>query len=196
MAGALHFVTGNIRDRRPIFTSDKYCRAFLEELQDHRAARDCKLIAFVLMPDHMHLIVNPKGGDIQESMGVLKSLSAKKIVELSPHGVFRKSDGNNQVWQESFKALPLWSGWMINQKINYIHANPVKANLCATAEDYSWTSFRSFYRTEADPLMAIDKDWWWEGDGERLLESGRIYEEERSVELMKKVTENREKHRF
>jgi putative transposase len=196
MAGALHFVTGNVLDRKQIFKHEKYCRAFLEEVHARRENRDCKVIAFVVMPDHIHLIVNPREGDIQASMGILKSLSAKKIIELSPDHTFRKSDGDNQVWQESFKALPLWSGWMINQKINYIHANPVKANLCATAEDYPWTSFRSFYRTEINPIMAIDKDWWWEGDGERLLELGRIYEEERRVELMKKIAQNKEKHRF
>src|SRR5207253_4006931 len=118
-----------------------------------------KLIAFVLMPDHTHFILNPKGGDIQAATGVLKSFSAKRIVELAPDPAFLKGE-ENQVWQESFKALALWSGWMIKQKINYIHANPVKANLYATAADYRWTSFRSFYRDEADPLLAIDKDWW------------------------------------
>ena len=78
--GALHFVTGNILDRKRIFTQEKYCKAFLKEVQNRRAAGDCKVIAFVLMPDHIHLIVNPRDGDIQTSMGLLKSFSAKKLV--------------------------------------------------------------------------------------------------------------------
>jgi hypothetical protein len=35
--------------------------------------------------------------------------------------------------------------WMIWQKINYIHANPVKADLVNSAKDYRWTSFHAFY---------------------------------------------------
>ena len=135
MPGALFFVTGNVLGRKPIFRSEGFARRFLEELQGLRKSHSCKLIAFVVMLDHIHLILNPKGGNIQQITGILKSLSAKRIISLAPRGEFSAGDVN-QVWQESFKSLPLWSGWMINQKINYIHANPVKANLCSTAEEY------------------------------------------------------------
>jgi hypothetical protein len=77
-------------------------------------------------------------------------------------------DGSlHQVWQESFKAFPLWSAWMINQKINYIHANPVKAKLVSSAKDYLWSSFRAFYCNSGEPL-AVDQDWWWPDDAEKL----------------------------
>ncbi len=143
LPGALHFVTGNVLDRRPIFRREEYCRAFLEELQEIRATGRCKVIAFVVMPDHGHFIANPKDGDIQTSTGVIKSLSAKRIVELAPVGTFSQGH-ENQVWQESFKASALWSGWMIKQKIDYIHANPVKADLCKSAEDYPGQVFVRF----------------------------------------------------
>jgi REP element-mobilizing transposase RayT len=167
LAGALHFITGNTLDRRPIFKNEKYCIAFLEELQELRANRDWKLIAFVIMLDHIHLILNPKGGDIQTATGFLKGLSAKRIVKLAPSGYFLNGD-ENQVWQESFKSLALWSGWMITQKVNYIHSNPVRAGLCDSANDYRWSSFRSFYSKDTDPVFSVDQDWWWPGDLERL----------------------------
>ena len=182
MPGALFFVIGNVLDRKKIFRVDKYAIAFLQELQELRTSRQYKLIAFVVMPDHFHLTLNPKGGDIQEATGTLKSLSAKRIVELAPAGTF-STGSDNQVWQESFKSLPLWSDWMINQKINYIHANPVRAKLCSTAQEYRWTSFRSFYRDESDPLLQIDKEWWWEGDMDLLKESVRGWETKRVEEL-------------
>jgi putative transposase len=192
MPGALFFVTGNILDRRPIFRTDNYARAFLEELQDLRRSYQCKLVAFVVMLDHIHLILNPKGGDIQKLIGILKSLSAKRIVALAPTGTVAKGE-ENQVWQESFKSLALWSGWMINQKINYIHANPVKARLCSTAEEYPWSSFRSFYRDEQNPLLQIDKDWWWNGDMELLKESVNKWETERVAELSKLIETRKSK---
>ncbi len=56
---------------------------------------------------------------------------------------------------------------MINQKIHYIHANPVKARLVNSARDYYWSSFRSFY-TQGDEPLAVDHDWWWPDDVEKL----------------------------
>lgn len=186
LPGALHFVTGVILKRQQIFRNAKYCRAFLSALQDLRKNHECKLIAFVLMLDHLHLILNPKNGDIQTATGILKSFSAKAIIRLAPENAFRNGD-ENQVWQESFKALPLWSDWMIRQKINYIHANPVKANLCKTAEDYPWTSFRSFYREEQNPLLTVDKNWWWEDDEIKLVKSLKQWEEDMRDDLTLKI---------
>jgi hypothetical protein len=120
------------------------------------------------MPDHIHLIVNPQDGRIKEFTGKLKSLSAKAIVK-SEQGIDFKldSEGCHQVWQESFKAVPLWSAWMIWQKINYIHANPVRARLVSSARDYPWSSFRAFYLGSNEPLP-VDRDWWWPDDSEKL----------------------------
>jgi len=161
LAGALHFVTGNVLNRFPIFRREEVCRAFLEECQLLKTTRESKLIAFVVMPDHFHLIVNPRDGKIREWTGALKSLSARRLIEIAPPNWFVKKLSNSfkhQVWQESFKALPLWSNWMIWQKINYIHANPVRANLADSAKDYPWTSFRAFYFEEDNVVLQVEKD--------------------------------------
>ena len=94
------------------------------------------------MPDHLHLIVNPKDGRIIEFTGQLKSISARAIVRDVAEIRFKvDSEGSHEVWQESFKAIPLWSAWMIWQKINYIHANPVKAKLVKSAKHYLGLAF-------------------------------------------------------
>ena len=167
LPGALHFVTGNVLDRRPIFRQEKNCVAFLEELQGLRRSLECKLIAFVIMLDHFHLILNPRDGDIRSHTGILKSLSAKRIVSLYPTGTFETADGN-QVWQESFKSLALWSEWMIKQKTNYIHANPVRAGLVKTAADYRWSSFHAFYSNDVEDILMVDKEWWWPENVDKL----------------------------
>ena len=97
----------------------------------------------------------------------LKSRAAKAIVATSNRFTFPLTDEGHQVWQESFKAKALWSGWVINQKIDYIHANPVKARLVKSARDYYWSSFRSFYGQGDEPL-AVNHDWWWPDDAEKL----------------------------
>jgi putative transposase len=169
--GALHFITGNVRDRNPIFNQERHCEEFFGVCRELRQIWPAKIIAYVLMPDHFHLIANPKDGNIREFGGALKGKSARQIVASTGNQFILPtpaSDGStHQVWQESFKAIPLWSAWMIRQKINYIHANPVKAKLVKSARDYKWSSFRSFYLDEEGPLM-IDQDWWWADDSMKL----------------------------
>ena len=63
--GALHYVTGNFLDRLPVFTDPVCCTAFLEKLKQLNRDWPSKLIAYVQMPDHFHLIANPRDGRIQ-----------------------------------------------------------------------------------------------------------------------------------
>jgi putative transposase len=168
LPGALHFVTGNFPDRTPVFNQEACCQSFIDILRTLLSEWPCKLIAYVLMPDHLHLMVNPRDGRIKEFTGKLKSLSARDITKTARGIDFKlDSEGSLHVWQESFKATPLWSAWMIWQKINYIHANPVKAKLVSSAKDYPWSSFRAFYSGNANPLKG-DQDWWWSDDSEKL----------------------------
>jgi putative transposase len=178
LPGALHFITGNVHKRIPIFKKESACRSFFQELQSLKTKSECKLIAFVLMPDHIHLIINPRDGKAREWTGALKSLVAKRLVEIAPKDFFRQESGENRVWQDSFKALPLWSNWMIWQKINYIHNNPLKAGLVNSAKDYRWSSFRAFYLHEPEKLLQIDKEWWWADDVRKLSEAMAEWDKE------------------
>jgi REP element-mobilizing transposase RayT len=107
LPGALHFVTGNFLDRTRVFTEPACCRSFLEELRSINQKWPSKLIAYVLMPDHFHLISNPRDGQIREFVSELKSFSAKRIVRESKRFHFRVDEDGHRVWQESFKAMPL-----------------------------------------------------------------------------------------
>lgn len=173
LPGALHYVTGNVIHRVPFFKQELSCLTFFEVCSVLLTDWPAKLVTFVLMPDHFHLIVNPRDGNIKGFVGALKSHTARQIITLTndrrlPRQTFDKNGSTtHQLWQESFKAIPLWSLWMIWQKINYIHANPVKARLVASAKDYPWSSFRSFYFNSSEPLP-VDHDWWWPDDSEKL----------------------------
>ena len=183
LPGALHFATGNFQDRVAVFTRDAACQAYMDVIANKRQEWPFKLVAYVLMPDHFHLIVNPRDGRIRELMGALKSLSAQAIVHAVPDLSFRLEEpkpnqSEHQVWQESFKDLSLWSDWMIWQKINYIHFNPVKAGLVKSAGDYHWSSFRSFYLRDKDVPIEVDRDWWWPEDVKKLAVAAKQWSKE------------------
>ena len=189
LPGALHYVTGCSVDRIPLFTEERCCIEFLAIISEKRFEWPFKLIAYVLMSDHFHLIVNPQDGRIRELVGVLKGSSSHRIAVVSRNWSFLRDhpepDGSiNQVWQESFKAFPLWSEWMIWQKINYIHANPVKARLVKSAKDYRWSSFRAMYMNASEPLE-IDKDWWWPDDVRKLSVASSEWIKEKVAEEAK-----------
>jgi putative transposase len=123
LPGALHFLTGNIIHRLPVFEQTSCCAAFIDVLAKLKGEWPFKLVAYVLMPHHIHLIVNPRDGRVRELAGALKSLASRRIIDDARGLSFLRqtpdSDGSvHQVWQESFKALPLWSDWLIWQKIN------------------------------------------------------------------------------
>lgn len=124
------------------------------------------------MPDHFHLIVNPRDGRITDLAGALKGSSARRIIDASPPGTFisdkpTPDEATHHVWQESFRALPLWSNWLIWQKVNYIHSNPLKARLVKSAAGYRWSSFSAFYH-QSDELLPVDREWWWPEDVKKL----------------------------
>jgi REP element-mobilizing transposase RayT len=104
--GALHFVTANFSDRAKVFFNERYCSLFLQAVREIKDTWPFKLIAYVLMPDHCHLIVNPRDGRITGLTSALKGLSARYIIDASPPGAFLlsapASDGaSHQVWQEA-----------------------------------------------------------------------------------------------
>ena len=88
LPGALHFITGNVLDRKPIFKKDRNCIAFLEELQSLRTKYECKLVSFVIMPDHFHLTLNPRDGDIQKHTGIFKEPLCETISRACPTRLF------------------------------------------------------------------------------------------------------------
>ena len=82
-AGVLHFVTGSFLDRQRVFLHPECCADFLHILKATNQSWPGKLVAYVLMPDHFHLICNPKDGRIREFCRDLKSFAGKCIVQSS-----------------------------------------------------------------------------------------------------------------
>jgi len=192
LPGALHFVTGNIDKRRRIFTRAEACQSFIHVCAELRQEWPFKLVAYVLMPDHLHLIINPRDGKIRELMGKIKSLSARRIIAAIPDVSFivdvtEAGEPVHQVFQESFKAFALWSDWLIWQKINYIHANPVRTGLVKSTSEYRWSSYKSFYGISDDPL-GVDKDWWWPEDVKKLAVAAGEVDQEMVEAIRKKRT--------
>ena len=137
----VHYVTGVTHARVPIFRNEQACSLFIEALAATRLKEPFKLIGYVLMPDHFHLLANPLCLDISVIAGRLKGRAASSIlawlrdeqyvVSLAKLKLARplKSGQTHAVWQQDFSAVDVWSRKFIRQKLIYIHNNPVRAGL-------------------------------------------------------------------
>jgi len=108
---------------------------------DNRNKQRFLLHAFVVMPDHMHIILTPEPeSPLEKSMQYIKGgFSYRVKIEL---------DYQRPIWQSGFTEHRIKDLLDYEQHVNYVHDNPVRAKLVLLAEDYSWSSIGM----ELDPM--------------------------------------------
>lgn len=153
--GHAHELTLSCYRKLKLFTEGDRCRCFLLALEEARKALDYDVWAYVIMPDHVHVLVRPKQREytIESFRAMLKKRSGLMAMEtLRADGAtlerltVRQGDVlRHRFWQIG-KGYDrnLWTPPLIWKSIRYIHGNPVKAGLCETPADWPWSSYR-FY---------------------------------------------------
>jgi putative transposase len=168
----VHYVTAVTYNRVPVFRSDKACELLIDGLATTRAKEPFKLIGYVIMPAHFHILANPRDLDISIVVGRLKGRAASSILQwLRSAGHFAsltklalarplQSGQTHAVWMKEFSAVDVWSHKFIRQKLDYIHLNPVRAELCDHPGKWRWSSYRA-YLPHAPGAVPIEIDWRW-----------------------------------
>ncbi len=172
-----HYVTAVTFNRVPVFRSENACSFFIETLAETRNKHPFKLIGYVIMPDHIHLILNPLSRDISDLMRRLKGRSGHLILDWLRVGnhesslaklclsVPQKRSHKHAVWLKDYSSIDLWSAKFIRQKLNYIHENPVRAKLCQHPVQWRWSSYHAYLPHEPG-CVPIEIDWqgYWNDD--------------------------------
>ncbi|HAD82101.1 MAG: hypothetical protein A2509_05030 [Candidatus Edwardsbacteria bacterium RIFOXYD12_FULL_50_11] len=145
-----HFITIVSSARRKILLTGNIPTILIENLAFYRKLHDFKLIGFVIMPDHVHLIIYPQGHNaINTILHDYKSYTAQIInIELKQKGSF---------WHKGFNDRLIRSHEELNNELRYIHNNPLKAGLVDNIEDYKFSSWQYYEDLIKDDL--IDKQW-------------------------------------
>ena len=180
-----HYITSVTFNRAPVFRGEKACEIFVEQLGEVREKFPYKLIGYVVMPDHFHLIVNLKDDDVSKYLLRLRGLSARKIIAWLKDGNYvssleklklrfpQKRQHRYAVWQKKPMVIELYSHKFLRQKLNYIHLNPVRAGLCKHPAEWKWSSSRA-YLPHKSGEVPIEIDWqafWKEEELEDLINS-------------------------
>jgi putative transposase len=164
--GCFHFVTFSCYRRQPLLDTAAAYGVFERELEAVRARHGFVVAGYVLMPEHVHLLVGePHRSSLSIALQVLKQQSSRKL----------KQRGELQFWQRRYYDFNVWSEEKRVEKLRYMHRNPVKRGLVEKPEQWQWSSFRH-YATGELGAVEIESEWTARRRGNRLPEHLRYTE--------------------
>ena len=166
--GQAHELTFSTFKKLPVLTLPGIAETFLQCLNEARQKADFLLHAYVVMPDHCHLVIYPNKEDhsIASILSAIKTPAATAILELRPElretmRVYRPSRGYEaRFWQQGGgfdRNIPTVRAR--KAMITYIHGNPVRAGLCTEAAEWPWSSYPE-YAGGKPPIPVDPTDWW------------------------------------
>jgi REP element-mobilizing transposase RayT len=133
---AAYFITTSTLARKQIFRQLRLAEIIIDILLSNRMTWEYTLFACVIMPDHLHVLLQPNGNSgISKVLNEIKGVSSRKINLKLKQG---------RIWQKGFYDFTIFSDRKFKEKFNYIHFNPVKWNLVKNAEDYPFSSARDY----------------------------------------------------
>ena len=158
--GDLHFITFCCYRRRALLGTVQARNLAVQILGEVRARYGFALVGYVITPEHVHLLI-----------GESRAVSPAKVVQVFKQRVSRRlrekeceeeprsrlNEGEAELrrfWQRRYYDFNLYSRAKLKEKLEYIHANPVKEKLVEHPRDWPWSSW-SFYET-GEGLLKID----------------------------------------
>jgi putative transposase len=145
--GLPHHVTQRGNGRARTFFSAADYRLYLRLLAENCRAARVSCLAYVLMPNHVHLILVPKDAD-----GLRKALSATHRAYAGALNARRRKTGH--FWQGRFGCVAL-DGAHTEAALRYVLMNPVRAGLARTPADWAWSSARVLLKRRDDGLTDV-----------------------------------------
>jgi putative transposase len=166
----LYFLTTSTAERRRLFKRDVMKRLVVDTFDCKRLCGRFKLNAFVVMPNHLHAILQCSAEDpLADVVRDLKKHIADRMIRhyqgednqrvlgLLASVADRSSTVGYKVWEDGYNAKDVFSPEFLRQKMTYLHDNPCQAHwrLVERPSDYVWSSAR-FYLLEQRAVIPID----------------------------------------
>jgi REP element-mobilizing transposase RayT len=168
-----HYLTSVVKDRLQVFRTEKIKTIARAALDEARKSGSFAIYAYVIMPDHLHTITDDARKP-SELLRYVNGIISHRVIGYLKENKFESSLAKLRhedkargykysLWEHHNNAKPLFSEAVFMQKVNYLHLNPVRAELVERAEDYRWSSARCWKRCPLDdePLIVdIDRLVW------------------------------------
>ncbi len=166
----LYFITTTAVDRTHLFRRDVVKRIIADSLNYMRVSGWINLHVFVIMPNHIHIIVRfLEGHTLADVMREFKKFTSKQIIrqyqaednhralDFLAQAASQIPDQQYKVWQDGYDARDVFSPAFFRQKAEYIHNNPCQPHwkLAERPEQYPWSSAR-YYLLGEPAIIAVD----------------------------------------
>jgi putative transposase len=163
---AAHFITATIVQWLPALSTTGCCDVIVKSLIHCHEKKALQIHAWVILDNHLHLIVS--GPQLAETIRDFRRFTARALIAqlefekkewlLNQLAFFRlkhKSNSDHQVWQEGTHPQALTSDTMMEQKLDYLHNNPVRRGWVAAPEHWRYSSAHEWL-ADATPLFRCD----------------------------------------
>ena len=165
--GHLHFITSSCYRRLPLLGTAAQRTLFLKIFEQVRLYYRFRVIGYVVMPEHIHrLMGEPARGDPSRVMQALKRRTARRLLSVmrsKKKGTAGQAslwmDEVPHLWQRRFYDFNVTTEKKRIEKLRYMHRNPVKRRLVASADLWRWSSFR-FYRYGEEGVVKVEPIGW------------------------------------
>ena len=159
---ATHYLTFTVVGWIDVFTRDDYRKIIIDSLIFCQKEKGLCINAYVIMSNHVHLISHVKEPFLlSDVIRDFKKYTSKAILDMilmsekesrkewmirlfKYYAKYNKNNKDYQFWQQDNKPIELESPKWIIQKLNYIHLNPVRNGIVLEAEDYAYSSARTY----------------------------------------------------
>ena len=166
-----HYITATVVDWIDIFTRQTYRDSIIESLDYCIKNKGMILYGYVIMSNHIHLIIQSEDGKLSDLIRDFKKFTAKNIldkIQIVPES--RKEwmlerfklaaekhtrNKNYQFWQYGNHAEEIYSNKFMWSKLDYIHLNPVRAGLIEKTSQYIYSSASNYINDTG--LLQIEK---------------------------------------
>ncbi|GGA65042.1 REP-associated tyrosine transposase [Ornithinibacillus halotolerans] len=147
--GATYHITARGNRKDTLFYENKDYETYLELLTDIKEREQFHLHAYCLMPNHIHLLLEP-----------IKTTPTKiiKFIHTNYAITFnRKYDLSGHVFQGRFHAKHVLDDEYFLKASQYIHLNPLEANIVKSPEAYKWSSYPAYLGQTQIPFLTVEK---------------------------------------
>jgi putative transposase len=150
-----HFITSAVTYWIPIFSREDYFAILADSLTYCAEEKGLLIHGYVLMPNHFHLLATQEEGLLSDVMRDMKGYTSRKIAkklredgrDIWLRAFTRKDDSGShvQIWQEDFHPEEARTQRFFDQKLNYIHQNPIRAGFVEEAIHWKYSSAGFYY---------------------------------------------------
>jgi len=167
ITGYPHHVIQRGHNRQEVFTTDEDYHYYLHNLREWKERLGCRLYAFCLMANHVHLIVDP--GARGENLALLM----KRVAGRQTRFVNRREKRTGTLWEGRYKSSPISTDEYLLACCRYIELNPVRAFVVADPLAYRWSSYAG--KVGGEGCAWLDRDPVYLGLGATVDERAACY---------------------